>query len=394
MQKRVLASASLFHGVNDACSVAVPMIFPLLYSQKIIITHYSHIGILSNLGLLTTLVCQIFVVNHAHRMEYKHTVLISLAGIALFLTLLTLPALSFASWMLLYLGLRAFMSFYHPIGTAVVSRTHPDKGLDHAIGIQSGSGNVGVFIAFISVGSFAQRFSWQSPLYIWAGAALGAGALSFAMVRSRNSLHKDLVKPRFHTWVVTARGLKRLLPGFVFGGACWGATVYYAPSLLNHRFQVPLGTTGIFLALWIALGAVMPYLYGSLSRSIGRGRLTLAGLAGSTVVVGVLGLAAQRELAVTALLVYGAFLFLIYPSLQACVGSRVPLPDQAVAFSVVANVQMLSGALVNLLSGFLSDRFGISSPFLFLAVMGIATTGYFIKDREALKAPRLEDSVE
>ena len=390
MQKRVLASASLFHGVNDACTVAVPMIFPLLYSQKIIITQYSHIGILSNLGLLTTLVCQIFVVNHAHRMEYKHTVLISLWGIALFLTFLTHP-MPFLSWLLLYLGLRAFMSFYHPIGTAVVSRTHPDQGLDYAIGIQSGSGNVGVFIAFITVGTIAQRFSWQTPLFIWAGAALAAGALSFAVVRSRNSLHEGLVKPRIKTWLDTAAGLKRLLPGFVFGGACWGVTVYYAPSLLNHRFQVPLGTTGIFLALWIALGAVMPYLFGFLSRSIGRDRLALAGLCGSTAVVGVLGLAGQRETAVTALLIYGGFLFLIYPAFQSYVGSSVPFPDQAVAFSVVANVQMLSGALVNLLSGFLSDRFGIHSPFLFLAVMGIGITGYFLKNREVLAARRVQE---
>jgi MFS family permease len=268
-----------------------------------------------------------------------------------------------------------------------VSRTHPDKGLDYAIGIQSGSGNVGVFVAFISVGTIAQRFSWQTPLYVWAAAALGAGALSFAIVRSRNSLHKGLVKPRIKTWLDTARSLKRLLPGFVFGGACWGVTVYYAPSLLNHRFQVPLGTTGIFLASWI----VMPYLFGYLSRTIGRDRLALVGLSGSALVVGLLGLAGQRELAVSALLVYGGFLFLIYPAFQSYVGSQVPLPDQAVAFSVVANVQMLSGALVNLLSGFLSDRFGIHSPFLFLAAMGIGITGYFIRNREVLEAPKIRD---
>jgi MFS family permease len=156
---------------------------------------------------------------------------------------------------------------------------------------------------------------------------------------------------------------------------------------------VPLGTTGIFLAAWIALGAVMPYLFGFLSRSVGRDRIALAGLSGSTLVVGVLGLSDQRELAVAALLIYGGFLFLIFPAFQSYVGSRIPLPDQAVAFSVVANVQMLSGALVNLLSGFLSDRFGINSPFLFLAAMGLAITGYFLKNREPLSALKPRDTI-
>ena len=379
MNKKIIASASLFHAVNDGCTVAVPMIFPLLYSQKFIITHYSHIGILANLGFLSTLVFQVLVVSHAHRLEYKNTVLISLSGIAFFLLLLT-RAESFFVWLVLYLVLRAFMSFYHPIGIAVVSRTHPDKGLDFAMGFQSGSGNLGVFIAFMSAGYMAQQFGWRVPLYAWAAAALAVGILSHALVRSSNSLHKGLVKPDFGTWIATASTLKRLLPGFIFGGACWGTTVYYAPSLFNHRFLAPLGETGVYMALWIALGAVMPYLFGYLSGRFGRARMALLGLTGSSVAVGLLGLSRHKGIAVASLLVYGGFLFLIYPAFQSFVGTRAPSQDQAVAFSLAANVQMLSGAVVILLSGFISDRFGINAPFLFLAGLGfLVSTYYFLR---------------
>ena len=385
MKKRILFSASLFHAVNDAASVAVPMIFPVLYNQKFIITKYSHIGILANLGLLTTMVFQVLVVNRAHKMEYKQTVLISLTGIAFFLWMLTFAS-GFISWLLLYLALRAFMSFYHPVGIAVVSRTHPDKALDFAMGIQAGSGNLGVLVAFVTAGYMAQTFGWKAPLYGWAAVVMAAGLVSFAWVRSTNALHKDMCEPKFKTWVSTTLSIKHLIPGFVFGGACWGATVYYVPSLLHHKFQVPLGTTGVFLASWITLGAIMPYLFGYLCRKIGRSRIVLFGLSGSTLVVALLGLAWSKTAAISSLLIYGSFLFLIYPGFQSYVGNRVPARDQAVAFSIVANIQMLSGAVVNLLAGFMSDRFGINTPFLFLSALGILVTGYFFSDRRALSA--------
>ena len=42
----------------------------------------------------------------------------------------------------------------------------------------------------------------------------------------------------------------------------WSVTIYYAPSLLNHKYGVPMGRTGLFLALWIGLGTITGYGYG------------------------------------------------------------------------------------------------------------------------------------
>ncbi|NOR14190.1 MAG: MFS transporter [Candidatus Aminicenantes bacterium] len=378
LKKRILLSASLFHGANDACAVALPMVFPLLYNQKLLITQYSQIGILANLGLLTTLVFQIIVVNYAHRVEYRHILLFSLLGISLMLGLIT-TASSFLLLLGIYLLLRAFMSIYHPLGITMVSKTHPDQGLDFAMGIQSGSGNLGVFIAFISVGYLAQRFGWKMPLYVWGIVAFVFALLCYLIARKTALLHRDLQKPDIQLWTQTIRDLRRWIPGFIFGGACWGTTVYYAPSLLNHRFQVPLGKVGMYLALWIALGTIMPYLFGYLSRKIGRRKICLLGLGGATVFVFFLGIAPSRETAVLALLLYGSFLFLIYPSFQSFVGSQTPPRNQAVAFSLVANIQMLSGAVVNLFAGVISDQLGINYPFMFLAILGVITLGFYLK---------------
>jgi MFS family permease len=135
----------------------------------------------------------------------------------------------------------------------------------------------------------------------------------------------------------------------------------------------------LYLALWIAVGAVMPYLLGYLSQKIGRRNIICLGFFGATFFLCLLGFSPVKSLAVISLILFGAFLFMIYPALQSVVGSKASLAHQTQAFSIVANVQMLAGAIVSLVAGFLSDALGISSPFIFVSILGILTTVYFIR---------------
>jgi MFS family permease len=385
MKKKILVSASLFHALNDATAVTVPMVFPLLFSQQFIIKKYSDIGILSNAGLLITFLFQIVIAHHAHKFEYRYMLLLSIAGISFSLFLITL-AENFVSMLFFYLLMRTFISLYHPVGIATVSRAHPDQGLDFAMGVQSGSGNLGVFTAFILAGFLAQNFGWKMPLYVCAAASLALGTSSFLTVRDISLKREYPIRPDFASWIKTLKDIKVYILGFVFGGACWGTTVYYAPSLFNHKFKVPLGNTGVFLASWIGIGTVMTYLYGFLIKRIGRKRASLWSLFCSTLFLFVVGASSSLGLAVIGLFLYGTFLFLIFPAFQSFVASTIPETNHVVAFSIVANIQMLTGAFVVLISGFLSDKFGISSPFLFLTVLGILTAViYFLFKNSPLR---------
>jgi len=273
------------------------------------------------------------------------------------------------------------MSFYHPLGISMVSRTHPNQRLDFAMGIQNGSGNLGVFLAFISVGYISQVYGWKAPLYIWAMIGIFFGVICFILVRNTPPELKETSRSDISSWFSTLKLLKNLVPSFIFGGACWGTTVYYAPSLFNHKFQLPLGKTGVYLALWIALGTIMPYAFGFLARKLGRWNIALTGMGGATVFVFLLGITQSAHTATIALLLFGAFLFLVYPAYQSMVGSRIPAQRQNIAFSLTANIQMLSGAAVNLLAGLISDSYGINFPFLFLAGLGILVFSYYIFNR-------------
>jgi len=377
MKKRILFSASLFHLLNDAAAVTVPMIFPLFYSQQFIIKKYSHIGILSTLGFLVTFLFQIIIANISDRFEYRTMLFFSFMGISLSLALITFSS-GFASLLFIYLTMRVFNSFYHSVGVAWVSKTHPSQAIDFAMGTQSGSGNLGVFVAFVSSGFLAQNFGWKVPLFVWAGVCFFLGLISFLSVRNISTKSKERRMLDFASWMETLRIIRIYIPGFVFGGACWGATVYYVPSLLNHKFHIPLGQTGLFLALWIGIGTVMTYMFGFLVQRFNRLRVSLVALAGASLFLFLLGTSLKVEIAVGSLFFFGVFLFLVYPAFQSFVGNAVPEKNQTQAFSLVANVQMLTGSIVVLISGFISDMFGINSPFIFLGIGGIFILLYYM----------------
>ncbi|MFB0565428.1 MAG: MFS transporter [Candidatus Aminicenantaceae bacterium] len=383
MKKKVLLAVSLFHSLNDAATITVPMVFPLLYSQQFIIQKYYHIGILSYLGFCMTFIFHLIVANFSDKFDYKYLILISYLGICLSLLSITFTSV-FAGFLLIYLIFRAFTSFYHPIGIAWVSKTHPSRGIDFAMGVQSGSGNLGVLIAFISIGYLAQNFNWKVPLITWAVAGFMLGSTSFFLVRKTLTKSEQFIKPDLASWIETLKILKIYIPGFIFGGACWGITVFYAPSLLHHKFKIEMGKTGLNLALWIAIGTVTTYLFGYLSRRFGRLKISLFGFTGTSLFLFVLGTAAEPVQAVIGLLCFGGFLFLTYPALNSYVGNIAPLKNQAQAFSLTANIQVLTAATGNLIAGFLSDKFGINSPFLFLGVIGVFISIFYLSIRSKL----------
>ncbi|NLH76256.1 MAG: MFS transporter [Acidobacteria bacterium] len=373
MKKQILLSASLFHALTDAASVIPPMVFPILLGQGFLIHNYSQIGILSNLGLLTTLAVQFLVVRVSYRSEYR--TLMALSGLGLCASLAVIPlARSFAALLALFLLLRIASSFYHPIVIAWVSKSRAGSGreLDDAMGIQSGSGNLGVGLAYLTVGFLAQGWGWKTPLHIWAVFGLLLAGLGTWALRGVSSRSDERPSLRPADWARSLRAIKRFMPGFFFGGAGWSVAVYYAPSLLNHRYGIPMGQTGLFLALWIGLGTLTGYGYGALSRRFGRKPVFMASLGGAAAALFLLGFAPSKGLAVAGLLLFGGFLLMTYPSLHTFVGSTVPASGQTMAFSWVSNIQLVSGAVVTLVSGVLSDLVGIWFPFVFTGVLTVA----------------------
>lgn len=388
MNKRILFSASLFHGLNDAAGVIVPMIFPILYSQGRLISSYSQIGIISNVGLVVTLLFQLVIAQTSERIEFRTILLGSLAGLAGMLCLLT-TASNFAALLAFYGVFRLFTSFYHPLGIAWVSRTHPRGAIDRAMGIQGGSGDLGVVVAYLFAAAILERGAWKTPLLGWAAVIVGLGTVAYFAVRRVSTRTETFVAPKLDHWTSTLKQIRVYIPGIAFEGAGWAIVIYFAPALLNLKFHDSLGRTGLILALWIGLGTLVAFLFGRLSRAVGRMTLTLIGCSVSGAALFVIGLASSRWASTLGIVILGLSLFLLYPAFQSFVGNTVPHTRQAMAFSLVANIQVLSGAVLTLVSGFLADLFGLGSAFVLTGAIGLAAGGFYaVRHLSGRREPR------
>jgi MFS family permease len=242
MKKKILLSASLFHALTDAASVITPMVFPLLLTQGLLISNYSQIGLLSNLGLLTSLVVQFLVVRVSYRTEYRTMMVLS--GLGLCASMAVIPfARSYLGLVLLFLLLRIASSFYHPIVIAWISKSRAGSGreLDDAMGVQSGSGNLGVGLAYLTVGFLAQGWGWKTPLYVWAlfGLVLtGLGALALRGVSSRSEERPSL---RPGDWWRSLRAIRRFTPGFFSGAPAGPSRSTMLPPCSTTNTAFPWG---------------------------------------------------------------------------------------------------------------------------------------------------------
>ncbi len=178
--------------------------------------------------------------------------------------------------------MRAFNPFYHSVGITWVSKTHPAELIDSAMGIQGGSGNLGVFLAFISAGYFAQTKTWKAPLILWSILVFILGSISFLLVAKTRTRSRLRVKYNLSSRLATLKTIHHFIPGFIFGGIGWVTTVYFAPPLLNHKFGFSMTYTGFYLAALIGTGIIVSFLFGLLSRVVGRRRITLVALFGSS----------------------------------------------------------------------------------------------------------------
>ncbi|MFQ6081851.1 MAG: MFS transporter [Candidatus Aminicenantia bacterium] len=78
-------------------------------------------------------------------------------------------------------------------------------------------------------------------------------------------------------------------------------------------------------------------------------------------------------------------MFLTYPSLLAFIAEHTQKKNQAQAFSLAANSQMLGGGFVVLVSGYFSDVVGINFPFIFLSAVGGIMLLYLIINHKKFK---------
>jgi FSR family fosmidomycin resistance protein-like MFS transporter len=371
-QRRILGSASLHHACNDASTVVLPTIFPILYTQGLLISSYSDIGTTILVGLVTAVIFQAFVGHVARTRHSRYYLALDALVVGISLLLMT-RANTYWMLVLFFIGVRVGTSIYHPVGISWISHTFVGSELDRAMGFQSAFGNIGVLLAFTSTGFLAERFGWQAPLYLWG--LINLSAVVVGLYLSRNAYEPGEIERQKAdekepvSWTGAFAGIRTFVPMMVLGGLAWGVTVNYAPSLLNHRLGLPMSATGIVMGCWMCAGTLSAFSYGRISATLGRARTLVYAYLTIAAISLIFGFGRSVPLTIAAFAVFGVALFATYPANLSFIGSSVAPRNRTAAFSLASNMMIVGNSIFSYISGRISDRFGINAPFLLLGAV-------------------------
>jgi len=377
-EKKILGSVSVFHLFNDASVVALPTIYPILYTQGYLIKRYADIGTMMLIGLIVSVVFHFFVGHWAKGRHYRLLLVLDDLVVGLFL-LLTPLAKNYLALVFLYIGVRIGSSIYHPVGISWITHVFRGKHFDRAMGIQSAFGDVGVLAAFLGTGYLAQRYDWTNPLYLWGILCIIAALAGLVMSRGTNGGEgnsKEDEEPV--SWRETFRDQRYLILPALLSGVSWGITLAYGPSLLNHRLGASMSLTGIVLGCWIGAGTIASLMYGRVVARVGRYGAIILGCVLTAVTTCIIGFSMNVLLTAVLMATFGWSLFLTFPALLTLVGSVAKTKNRTAAFSLNANVQIIGNASFTFAAGFMSDAWGINTPFFLLGAISLIVAVYVI----------------
>lgn len=378
-QGRILSTVSLIHAINDASIAVISILFPIF--KQLFQLNYTQIGIITGGGLFITLVAQLLLGRVA---DGKNVNSFLLTG--LFLTSISLVLLSFSTGYLSLLFFVFFMrfatSFFHPIGIGWISRTYKKGRLDWAMGIQSGLSDFGAFLAILTTLYITQLTHWTIPLYAWACLCLIGLLISFILTKQ---LQRDLVivpkEPKKHSLHEMAtdalkriKAMRLLVPAFIISGASWGIIMTYFPLLLAERTTLSLPIIGFLVALWAGIGSITSLSYGKIRSYIRRKKLLVI----SYLTMGVLSISlaifTNLVLLIMVMILLGISVFMTYPALVSFVSEVTDESVEGWTFGLTFTFQTGGGTVLLLLSGVLSDLFGIWIPFAVLGTLSLVFT--------------------
>ena len=368
---RLLWVISFHHACNDGTLMALVALIPIL-KVDLSLSYYD-VGLLG-FGLLVTVVVQYVVGRYADRVFSRY--LLEAGAVMMGVSfLLLLLANTFPELFTVVILMRVGAAFYHPVGTSWITREYSGRYLETALGVQSGVGNFGVIVALASSGFLGEAFGWKAPCILWAGmnfAAVAAGLLLIKEQHIQTKISRDVSEPSPKE---TMSKMWLLVIPIIAGGALYQVTSYFGPVNLT-RTDWTAGSADLVFALWIGVGTITSYFFGSMSNRFGKNALLLAGYLTSAVAVVLLALFDEYFIVAPLLVVYGAFLFMTYPALFSLTTEATNPNERGTAFGILFGFQLGGGAAVVYLCGIVADAFDNPSyALMIVSLLALASVG-------------------
>jgi MFS transporter, FSR family, fosmidomycin resistance protein len=371
-KKHILITVSLFHAFNDGALSVIPILFPIF---KIIFDlSYTQIGVITSGGLAISLVSQLTIGRISDTRNYR--TLLSTGILLLSASMLVFPvAQGFITIMLAMFLLRFASSFFHPLGVGLISRIFKKENVDSAMGIQSGSGDLGAFLALLTTLYIAELNGWTYPFYLWS--TVGIVILFIGMFLTyhldesffryvHHARQKQTISEAFHEWSTMMKKMKTFVPLFIVSGAVWGVTVSYLPLYLNATTTLSLPIIGLIVSCWIGAGTIISFFYGRIQRYIGRRKLLTLTYLFTGLSSIILICSPFLPLTIAMVFLLGISSFLPFPALFSFISEATHESSEGKTFGYTFTLQLGGGTVFLFLGGAIADILGIWIPFALL----------------------------
>lgn len=363
---KLLWAISYHHLCNDGTLMALIALVPVL-KESMDLSYYE-VGLLG-FGLVITVVVQYGVGRVADR-KVSRVLLESGASLMALSFLLLLLVNDFTGLFAAVIVMRIGAAFYHPVGTSWISRTFSGSRLDGALGIQSGVGNLGVIIAWISSGYLGEYYHWKVPCILWAALNIIAIAVGLLVISETDVKVPQLSEHERISSRSTFRKIGLLSVPIITGGALYQVTSYFGPLNLTEADGWSPAAADMMFAFWIAVGTVTSYYFGAFSARVSRGWLLKAAYLASCASVLLLAVTSDWRIVAAVLAFYGALLFVTYPAIFSFVCEATSENERGTAFGILFGLQLGGGAATVYACGGLAEILGDPAySFIVVSVM-------------------------
>ena len=370
---KILTTVSIYHALNDGAISVVPLLFPIF--KDIYNLNYTQIGFITSISLFIHLIAQLYIGRISDGKNFRTLLSFGILLISISLLIL-IETKDFITLLIFLIFLRISVSFFHPIGVGWISRTFKKERIDWAMGIQSGSADLGAFIALLTTLYITDIKGWQFPLYIWSFFAALVVIIGIFMTRNldenflivKKTYKKQKISEKIQDGILLLKKIKFLIPAFALSGSAWGIIVTYLPLFLNEKTNLSLQYIGYIAAVWIGIGCIISFLYHRFKTFIGRKNIIIM----SYFIIGVsclfLSITINVFIILLIMFLLGFSVFLTYPALSSFISEVTDETLEGSTFGIVFTLQLGGGTILLFLGGFLSDIYEIWMPFVILGI--------------------------
>lgn len=262
-------------------------------------------------------------------------------------------------------------AFYYPAAASLLSSIHGERTRATALSVHQTANYLGVLASGGAAGYVGQHYGWRMAFLMFGGAGIVVALVAWRGLRDPDRARSTGIRfqvPAREQWLRVLAIPTLRLHALAFLAMVFALTSYQAwmPTLLYRNFGLDLASAGFFATVWHYTGAMVGALAGgriadrfSAESVCFRPRVQALGLLCGAPFIWIAGWSSSLHVVYAALGFYGFFRGVYDSNLFASPFSVVPAELRGTATGLLLAVGFLGGGLGPLLTGRLSDAFGL-----------------------------------